>query len=73
VEFQYEIGSKTHTASGPGFGETGRSSLSRAEVEVRYNPAKPAEAFLEFGGTPAWIMLGVGLRILAVAVVRPGG
>jgi len=80
VEFQYEIGSKTYAASGPGFGETGYGSVSRAEkvlarypagaaVEVHYNPAKPAEAFLEFSNTLAWIMLGVGLAILAVAVV----
>jgi hypothetical protein len=80
VEFQYEIGSKTYTASGPGFIETGYGSPSRAEkvlarypigaaVEVHYNPAKPAEAFLESSNTPAWIMLGVGLAILAVAVV----
>jgi len=80
VEFQYEIGSKTYTASGPGLIETGYGSRSRAEkvlarypagaaVEVHYNPAKPAQAFLEFSSTLAWIMLGVGLAILAVAVV----
>lgn len=80
VEFQYEIGSKTYAASGPGFIETGYGSRGRAEkvlarypsgaaVEVHYNPAKPAEAFLESSNTLAWIMLGVGLAILAVAVV----
>lgn len=80
VEFQYEVGSKTYAASGPGFNETGYGSRSRAEnvlarypagaaVEVHYNPAKPGEAFLESSNTLAWIMLGVGCALLAVAVV----
>jgi hypothetical protein len=80
VEFQYEAGSKTYSATGPGLGEIGYGSRSRAEkvlarypagaaVEVHYNPAKPAQAFLESGNTLGWIMLGVGLAILAVAVV----
>ncbi len=79
VEFRYEVGSETYAASGPGFIETGYGSRTRAEkvlakypvgaaVEVHYNPAKPGEAFLEYSSTLAWIMLGVGLAILAVAV-----
>lgn len=81
VEYRYQIGTVAHTGSGIGFGEIGYGSRGRAEkvlarypvgsaVDVHYNPAKPAQAFLEAGGgVIAWIMLAVGVSILIVAVV----
>lgn len=81
VEYRYQIGAGVYAGSGIGFGETGYGSRGRAEnvlakypvgsaVDVHYNPAKPAQTFLEAGGgVIAWIMLAVGVSIAIAAVV----
>jgi hypothetical protein len=81
VEYRYQIGAVAYTGSGIGFGEIGYGSRGRAEkvlarypvgsaIDVYYNPAKPAQTFLEAGGGAiAWSMLAVGVAILMVAVV----
>jgi len=80
VEYRFQIGAEAYTGSGIGFGSIGYGSRKQAEkalaryplgsaVEVHYNPAKPAQTFLEAGGSAmAWIMLATGISILVVAV-----
>ena len=80
VRYRYEVNAQAYTSEGPGLSRTGYGSSRRAEkvaaryptgaaIDVHYNPAKPAEAFLESGSPMTWIILGMGIVTLAAAVL----
>ena len=79
VEYRYELNGQTYTSARIAFAESGYGSFGRAEqnlakypaggaVKVLYDPANPASAVLECRNPLAWVMLIVGIVILAVAV-----
>lgn len=80
VEYRYELSGRSYTGSRIAFAQTGYGSRGRAErnlakypvggaVRVMYDPAKPDSAVLECRNPLAWVMLIVGIVLVAVAVV----
>jgi hypothetical protein len=80
IEYRYELNGQHYSGSRIAFAERGYGSHGGAErslakyplggaVKVMYDPAKPGSAVLECRNPLAWVMLTVGIVILAVAVV----
>ena len=80
VEYEFQVDGRTFTGSRIGFASVSYGSPKRAQrvldrfptggmVEVMYDPAEPANAVLECKNPVAWVMLIVGIVVLAVAAV----